>query len=207
MYRRQDSGSIAALLEPYARGDRTCCRTSRCINTLCDSAPKLERLKSCVRGLNSIYYAGNQLTAGSYLKTALDKATCYIGEKRVFRFDHKGWLAPDVGPFPIVCAKAWEVLHGISHTRRLALGSALAAPSSRKYTALSKDRKQTEHVRCYLGRLFDSGICEEMPTCDSEHGRAERHLPPFMNPLRVYVMYKEYCDTAEGNAGEFILLN
>ena len=67
MYRRQDSSNIAAMLEPYARGDRTCCRTSRCINTLCDSAPgKLERLKSCVRGLNSIYYAGNQLTAVSW---------------------------------------------------------------------------------------------------------------------------------------------
>ena len=203
MFRRADPASIAAKLEPYHRGDKTCCKSGACIWGLCNTPEKLERLKSCLGALNAIYYAGNQLNSGRFLKSALDKATTVTDSGGlVFRFDHKGFLEPDVKQHPIVCAKAWEVLHDVSHTRRLELQRGLSAPDKRIYRPDSRDNKQEEHVRGFLSIFFDIGICEEMPMCENSYGVAERHLPPFLNATKVYEYYQEYCKSPAGLAGK-----
>lgn len=203
MFRRGDRASIAAKLEPYHRGEKFCCKSRDCIRTLCDSPLKLDRLKSCVGAVNAMCYAGNQLNSGSYLKTALDKATTVTdGGETVFRFDHKGFLSPDVPDHPIVCAKAWEVLHDVSHTRRLQLQKRMSAPNSRISLPDGRSNPQLEHVRRYLEHFFDSGICEEMPMCENSYGILERHLPPFLNATTVHKLYEEYCKTPAGLAGK-----
>jgi hypothetical protein len=203
MFRRTDAASIAAKLEPYHQGTKTCCKSGACIGRLCDTPAKLGRLKSCLGALNAMYYAGNQLNSGRILKSVLDKATTVTDAGGVvLRFDHRGFLAPDVPEHPIVCAKAWEVLHDVSHTRRLELQKGLQAPDQRIYRPDSKDRKQEEHARVYLSHLFDSGICEEMPMCENSYGVVERHLPPFMNATKVYEFYQDYCKSPAGLAGK-----